>query len=220
MKTMKQQRVEIEEVIDTINDNINHMRSDLEICLPELTGSLHGLMEEYFLDIEFLGDKLALGQDNPLIRFLEQEGNKLIDSVNQATYLANIMLRNTECDWESYTDEAPQSVDHIVATGSTHQSAEHFPAEQFVATVATHQSAEHLVATDATHQSAEQFVATGATHQSAECFVATDATHQSAEQFPAEQFVDTVAAHQPVKHFVDTEATHQSAEHFVPRMPL
>ena len=52
MKTMKQQRVEIEEVIETINDNINQFRSDLEICLPELTGSLHGLMEEYFLDIK------------------------------------------------------------------------------------------------------------------------------------------------------------------------
>ena len=37
---LKEQRLEIKEVIDTIHDNINHHRSDLKICLPELKGIL------------------------------------------------------------------------------------------------------------------------------------------------------------------------------------
>ena len=36
---LKEQRLEIEEVIDTIHDIINQHRSDLKICLPELKES-------------------------------------------------------------------------------------------------------------------------------------------------------------------------------------
>ena len=56
---LKKQRSEIEEVVDTIHNNINQQRSDLKICLPELKGILFGLMEEQFQDINFLAGKLV-----------------------------------------------------------------------------------------------------------------------------------------------------------------
>ena len=41
---LKEKRSEIDEVMDTIHDNINQQRSDLEICIPELKRDLFGLM--------------------------------------------------------------------------------------------------------------------------------------------------------------------------------
>ena len=99
---LKKQRLEIEEVIDTIHDNINQLRSDLEICLIKLKGILFGLMEDHFHDIKFLADKL--GGDHPMISILEQEGDQLIDSVNETIYLTDTLLRDAESDWEGYGD--------------------------------------------------------------------------------------------------------------------
>ena len=41
---LKQQELDILEVLFTINENIIHMRSDLEICLPELKKILISLL--------------------------------------------------------------------------------------------------------------------------------------------------------------------------------
>ena len=70
---LKEQRSEIDEVMDTIHDNINQQRSDLEICIPELKRALIGLMQEHFHDIKFLANKL--GENHPMISVLEQEGD-------------------------------------------------------------------------------------------------------------------------------------------------
>ena len=102
MMILKEHRLEMEEVIETIHDNINQLRTDLDICLPELKGILYGQMAEYFHDIESLAD--MLGKDHPMIRTLEQEGNQLISSVNETMYLANTILRDAVSNWDGYTD--------------------------------------------------------------------------------------------------------------------
>jgi hypothetical protein len=65
--------MEIEEVVNTIHDNISQHRSDLIICLPELRGVLLGLMQEHFNDIKDVASKL--GGDHPMISMLEQKTN-------------------------------------------------------------------------------------------------------------------------------------------------
>ena len=83
MMILKEHRLEMEEVIETIHDNINQLRTDLDICLPEPD---------------------MLGKDHPMIRTLEQEGNQLISSVNETMYLANTILRDAVSNWDGYTD--------------------------------------------------------------------------------------------------------------------
>jgi len=46
-KILRQQEQEIREVIDTIYENIDHQRSDLRFCLPELREVLIGLLQEH-----------------------------------------------------------------------------------------------------------------------------------------------------------------------------
>ena len=54
----KSQRLDIDEVIATIQDNINQERSDLHICIPELKSNLYGLIEDYRSFIKHLGSML------------------------------------------------------------------------------------------------------------------------------------------------------------------
>ena len=53
---LKQQERDIEEVINTIYENINQQRSDLEVCLPELKEVLCSLLQEHCSDIKDLSD--------------------------------------------------------------------------------------------------------------------------------------------------------------------
>ena len=115
---LKKQRLEIEEVVNTIHDNINQQRSDLKICLPELKGILFGLMEEHFQDIKFLAGKL--GGDHPKISMLEQKGDQLIDSVNETLYLTNTLLRDDERDWEDNGDTV--SEEHPAYADAVHEA--------------------------------------------------------------------------------------------------
>ena len=62
---LKQQVLEMREVIFTIEENIGQMRSDLEICLPELKNVLISLLLEDWSDIkQFAGE---LGAGHPLV---------------------------------------------------------------------------------------------------------------------------------------------------------
>ena len=103
---LKQQELEIEEAINTINENINQQRSDLIFCLPELKEVLHGLLQEHCSDTKHLADKL--GEDHPVASLWEQKEDQLIDVANEALYLIGIILRNDEELWESDETEASE----------------------------------------------------------------------------------------------------------------
>ena len=60
---LRQQELEIREVIDTIHENIDQLRDDLGICLPELREVLIGLREEHCSDAEHLVRELGVGHD-------------------------------------------------------------------------------------------------------------------------------------------------------------
>ena len=63
MMVLKEQMLDIDEVIATIQDNINQERSDLHICIPELKSILYGLIEDHISFIKYLGS--MLGGDHP-----------------------------------------------------------------------------------------------------------------------------------------------------------
>ena len=99
---LKTQRSEIDEVIETIHDNINQ-RSDLEICLPELKNILIGLMQDQFQDIKFLANKL--GENHPMISMLEQERDQLVGVANKTIKMTNIFIMDTEGNNASYASD-------------------------------------------------------------------------------------------------------------------
>ena len=94
---LKQQEIEIEEVIDTIHENINHQRSDLRFCLPELKKVLIDLLQEHCSDTKHLATEL--GVDHPMVRVWEHRDDQLVDWANEALYLTGITLRNYE-EWD------------------------------------------------------------------------------------------------------------------------
>ena len=103
---LKQQELEIEEVIATIHENIVQQRSDLRFCLPELKEALRGLLQEHCSDTKHLADKL--GEDHPVASLWEQKEYQMIDVANEALYLIGIILRNDEELWESDETEASE----------------------------------------------------------------------------------------------------------------
>ena len=58
---LKQQELEIEEVITTIHENIVQQRSDLRFCLPKLKDALLGLLQEHCSDTKALGKRAGCG---------------------------------------------------------------------------------------------------------------------------------------------------------------
>ena len=78
---LKQQVLEIREVIFTIDENVSHMRSDLEICLPELKNVLNGLRLVHWSDIKQFASKLGAG--HPLVSLWEQRAEILEEAATR-----------------------------------------------------------------------------------------------------------------------------------------
>ena len=89
---LRQQELEIREVIDTIHENINQQRSDLRFCLPELREVLIGLMQEHCSDTDHLANETGLAHDMVLYWDLDQ----LVDEAHEAIQMTDIMLGNDE----------------------------------------------------------------------------------------------------------------------------
>ena len=89
---LRQQELEIREVIDTIHENINQQRSDLRFCLPELREVLIGLMQEHRSDTDHLANETGLANDMVLYWDLDQ----LVDEAHEAIQMTDIMLGNDE----------------------------------------------------------------------------------------------------------------------------
>ena len=126
---LKQQERDIEEVINTIYENINQQRSDLEVCLPELKEALCSLLQEHCNDIKDLADQL--GVDHSMVLLWGERVDQLGDAANEAMYLAGIMLRNDtedlDCDvaekWQA--DANAETKQHLSEEALEHQSAEY-----------------------------------------------------------------------------------------------
>ena len=93
---LSMQRIEIEEVVDAIYDNINQQRTDLRICLPELKTVLFSLLQDHRCEIEHVAEEL--GQDHHMFRLWKHMGDQLVASASEALYLINILLREDDED--------------------------------------------------------------------------------------------------------------------------
>ena len=54
ISNLKQQEIEIEEVTETIYENINKYRADLRFSLPELKSVLDDLLHEHYSDLSLI----------------------------------------------------------------------------------------------------------------------------------------------------------------------
>ena len=136
MMILKNQRIEIEEVIETIQDNITQWRSDLDVCIPELQRILYDLMEDHFSFIKHLAS--MLGGEHPMIRIINKESDHLIDAANEMMYQANVILREAESNSVAYMDDHQETIQ--VVSGSS------WFAEQSIDSVETDQSPDNHVA--------------------------------------------------------------------------
>ena len=113
---LKQQRSEIDEVIETIYNNIAQHRADFQICLPELRMALLGLTEDHFIDAKILAKEL--GEDHALVREIEHDaGNDWIGFAEEG-------VTNQSLHHPTATDASNQTEGHSVATAQTDQTAE------------------------------------------------------------------------------------------------
>ena len=64
---LKQQERDIEEVINTIHENITQQISDLVVCLPELKEALISLLQEHCSDNKDLANQLGVDHSMVLL---------------------------------------------------------------------------------------------------------------------------------------------------------
>ena len=118
VSNLKQQELEIEEVVETIHVNITQGRSDLRVCLPELGKVLDGLMQEQWNDTRHLASEL--GVNNPVAILWEQRVVELEKMENQTLHLIRITMKNMEedlDDWSEATIAArPEAATKVKAT--------------------------------------------------------------------------------------------------------
>ena len=57
---LKEQRLEIDEVLEIIYDKINPCRADLNICIAELRNVLYGLLSEHLNSIKLLAASIPM----------------------------------------------------------------------------------------------------------------------------------------------------------------
>ena len=74
---LKEQRSDIDEVLESIYDNINLHRADLNICIPELRNVLYGLLLEHLKSIKLLAASIPMGEQgqeyDTMVKILQQE---------------------------------------------------------------------------------------------------------------------------------------------------
>ena len=89
---LRQQELEIREVIDTIHENINQQRSDLRFCLPELREVLIDLMQEHYSDNDHLANELGVAHE--IVLYWDLRLDQLVDEAHEAIQMTDIMLGN------------------------------------------------------------------------------------------------------------------------------
>ena len=108
---LRQQEQEIREVIDTIHENIDHQRSDLRFCLPELREVGIGLLQECS-DTDHLANELGVGHDTVL--YWDLRLDRLFGEANEAIRFSGFILRLFEDeDWYSDQTEPADTRQHM-----------------------------------------------------------------------------------------------------------
>ena len=145
-RLLKQQRLEILEVIETVNDNIVQKRADLSVCIPELREIMCGLMEDHLGNARLLAAEL--GKDHTLVRKIVGQHLQLEDAVNGTLSHVNQMVMDSVEDWKEYSDVSRGIQDCVVpphapgphAPGSNHstQPMAMHSSPQYGASIAPH----------------------------------------------------------------------------------
>ena len=92
--SLRQQEQEIREVIDTVHENIDHQRSDLRFCLPELKEVLIDLLQDHCSDTDHFAKELGVGPD--MVIYWDLRLDRLVDEAKEALNLIGIFLNNEE----------------------------------------------------------------------------------------------------------------------------
>ena len=94
LSTLKQQELDIKEIIATIFENINQRRADLRFCLPELREVLIGLLQDHSIDARDL--ERTLGESHPVTILCGQREDQLNEAANDAIHMAGSIVRDEE----------------------------------------------------------------------------------------------------------------------------
>ena len=104
ISNLKKQEIEIEEVTETIYENINKYRADLRFSLPEMKRVLDDLLHEHYSDTRHLVREL--GEVHPMAILWEQRVEETVKVVNGALYLIRITMRNFEEDLDAWQESS------------------------------------------------------------------------------------------------------------------
>ena len=121
ISNLKRQEIEIEEVTETIYENINKYRADLRFSLPEMKRVLDDLLHEHYSDTRHLVREL--GEVHPMAILWEQRVEETVKVVNGALYLIRITMRNFEEDLDTW-QESSSTDGTLTATRSMQQRLE------------------------------------------------------------------------------------------------
>jgi hypothetical protein len=122
LSILKQQELDIKEVIATIFEKIKQRRADLRFCLPELREVLIGLLQDHSIDTRDL--ERTMGESHPVTILCGQREGQLIDAANDAIHMAGNIVRDEE-DWFKYTlsyDDEAEAGNTANAEASTDQA--------------------------------------------------------------------------------------------------
>jgi hypothetical protein len=108
-RLLKQQSLEILEVLETVTDNISHQRADLLACIPKLRNIMCELMEDHRSNVQLLATKL--GKSHTLVRKMVEQHLQLEEAVNRTLRQINEAVMDSKEDWKEYRNA---STDHDV----------------------------------------------------------------------------------------------------------
>jgi hypothetical protein len=114
---LKEPKLEILEIAQTIHDNIDQQRADLLVCIPELRKAMCDLMEDHHTNVEMLATMTGL-RHAILARSMHLD--QLEESVKGALRHINHMFMDTEEEWSMI---ATIQATHIVTTAVAHRNA-------------------------------------------------------------------------------------------------
>jgi hypothetical protein len=99
-RLLKQQRLEILEVLETVIDNISQQRADLLACIPELRNIMCELMEDHLGNVQLLATKL--GKSHNVAREMVEQHLQLEEAVNGTLRQVNETVMDSKEDWKEY----------------------------------------------------------------------------------------------------------------------
>ena len=105
LSLLKEEKPNVEVILETIHEDINMERPDLRTSLPELRNRGKGLMDTYMNSIKSQVDSLSNHRSEyaSVARVLLQEADDMVDSYNEMIRRSNTALMNNEWYEETTT---------------------------------------------------------------------------------------------------------------------